>query len=352
MSLLGARGVVRVAQNPGCVLLGAMVLEGIRNEPRFYERVTGEPYPGEYGERHSMRRRGIKFEQMLHANGAAELRRALARFLGERPDRVHVRNLEEEVPGSGDVLRAQRLSRTRRILRDLAAGRPVPHIVIKPQLVLPVGSRMVPVSPDFMALDPELRIYVPGEEKSFIVRDGQADAKDLERTRLQAAVSVEALRHEAARVGLADRVRDRALLIMATPYGLRAAPPVLEDVEGEVAAVRHAIQALESHERVLQELRERVDARLEDLADELPICYQERCLHACTMAPYCRVRVADSPHLLGDRIARMAPPGATLGRMLRLLRGDVPRSPEEAELAQMLEEVRPVVDLLLEVDSA
>ena len=70
MSISGTRGIVRVSKNLACGLQAAMAVEHER-EPDFYRRVTGEEYPGEYGERFSARRRGTKFEAYLHENDAA-----------------------------------------------------------------------------------------------------------------------------------------------------------------------------------------------------------------------------------------------------------------------------------------
>jgi hypothetical protein len=65
MSISGACGLIRNAHNPDCELQAAMVAERVK-EPEFYRRLTGQDYPGEYGERVSARRRGTQFESHLH----------------------------------------------------------------------------------------------------------------------------------------------------------------------------------------------------------------------------------------------------------------------------------------------
>ena len=52
MSTTGAAALSRLAQNPECQLLGAMVMRG-RSETAFFEAVTGRSYDREFGERQS-----------------------------------------------------------------------------------------------------------------------------------------------------------------------------------------------------------------------------------------------------------------------------------------------------------
>lgn len=61
-SIRGSTGLVRLAGNPACKILGAMVMqEG--SEKRLYEQVVGQPYDREFGERQSSKRRGAQFER-------------------------------------------------------------------------------------------------------------------------------------------------------------------------------------------------------------------------------------------------------------------------------------------------
>lgn len=138
MTVSGTRGLVRVSKNLQCEVQAAMVLERVR-EPEFFQRVTGQEYPGEYGERFSARRRGAKFESNLTQNKSALLRRALGPLFGFDPEEMWVRNLGEEIPGPPGEMRAMRLHRTRLILRDLAAGRRIPELLVQPQLRLRTG---------------------------------------------------------------------------------------------------------------------------------------------------------------------------------------------------------------------
>lgn len=339
MTLSGTRGLVRVSKNPACELQAAMAVERVR-EPDFFRAVTGAEYPKEYGERVAARRRGSRFETRLHENNAAELRRVLGEHLRVSADAMVVRNFAEEVPGPPTTMRAARLVRTRRVLADLAAGREVPDVLIQPQLALPTGEggRAEYVSPDFFVLDPRTAMYKPGEEKSFIVRDNRADGADLDLTRRQAAAQILALRHEAALVGLADRVAASAIFVMATPFGLRAAPAVEEDLDAAIVEIERAVAIFDLARRRLTELRAGQQVVLAQIVDELATAPQETCHQSCVMSSYCFRRAGDTPNLLGDAAARLLG-DIELERACALLAGAVaPADDVEEDLVAALAE--------------
>lgn len=344
MSLSGTRGLARISTNPDCELQTAMVVEGVR-EPDFYRQVTGEVYPGEYGERQSARRRGAMFEANLHANNAALLRRALGSKYGWDPEQMTVRNFAEELPGARDGVRAHRLYRMRLILRDLAANRPVPQIVIQPQLQLRAGragGQFMFVSPDFIVLDSRVKMYVPGEEKSFIIRDGVAEPSDLDRTRRQAAAQIIALREEAMRVGLADRVGSRAVFVFATPYGLLPAAPVEEYLDAPMREIANAIDVLEAV-TLRQESRRALDgASLAMMVDDIPINFRDSCFGSCILATKCRERFERTTRELGDRAVEVFE-GVSIERIAELIAGAVPATAIELELAPRLREAQRVL---------
>lgn len=246
MSLSGARGLVRIATNLECQLQAAMVADR-SNETELYREITGHYYPREYGERVSARRRGAKFEANLYQNDAALLRQATGPLYGHNPAKMWVRNFLNEVPGQKEDHRALRVSRFRQILRDLSAGRRVPDLIIQPQVLLAVGrgpTDFLFISPDYAVLDQRSMIYVPGELKSFIVRDVGPNPEDLAPTRLQAAAQIMALRGEAARFGLDGRVSSRAVFVFATPRGLAPTDGVEEQLHAEVDLITRAIAKL------------------------------------------------------------------------------------------------------------
>jgi hypothetical protein len=345
MSLSGTRGLVRVSANPQCEIQAAMAVENVR-EPEFYRRVTGLDYPREYGERLSARRRGTKFEANLHQNDAALLRKALAPLYGYDAEDIRVRNFEDELPGARNSI--ARLSRMRRVLADLADGRNVPHLLIQPQLALPVltNRKVTLIGPDFMILDLSAGIYVPGDEKSFIVRDGVADSADLRLSRRQVAAQVLALRSEARRVGLSERVRDRGAFVLATPFGLAPAPAFEDSLAGEVVAIQRAIVVLQSAGERLSELRRPLGlVALENLFDELRPNYQESCAGTCVMADLCRSRCASQAITLGDRAADVVGADFDADRVVALAAGAAPANVREAEVAETLRDATEVLGI-------
>src|SRR5436190_542662 len=117
MKLAGASAITRIALNPECGRQVVMLRSGL-SEPEFYQRLTGEPYPAEYGERLSARRRGAKFERNAYANNAAQLRAALCQAIGVPEKEIWVRNLEDEQPGGREASRVRRWRSTLAILGD------------------------------------------------------------------------------------------------------------------------------------------------------------------------------------------------------------------------------------------
>jgi hypothetical protein len=339
MSLAGTRGLIRISRNPECELQAAMVLDRVQ-EREFYKSVVGEEFPGEYGERVSARRRGTMFENNLHRDQALLLREALGPMFGFDPNAMVVRNLAEEVPDSDPAHRAKRLALTKAILSDLAAGRPVPHLLIQPQLRLVTGPGERDydhVAPDFMVLDPLVEMFGPGEEKSQILRDGVAATSDLDLARRQAAVQILALRSEVASLGLDDRVRNRAVLVFASPQGLHPSRPVEErGLDAEVFELTRALRVVAEVRKQLQERRGQRAIALPVLAGELATNYQEVCIGMCVMASRCKELAGEGARVLGDAAADLLGPDADLARVSELLAGAVPASPEEAVLAAHL----------------
>jgi hypothetical protein len=337
MSISGARGLIRIAHNLDCELQAAMVAERVK-EPEFYRRLTGQDYPGEYGERVSARRRGMQFEANLHRNAAVLLRQALAPLYDFDPDQMVVRNLEDDVPGRGSQAQVARLERTRAILRDLARGQSVPDLVIHPQFQLAGGptSHLDLIGPDYMVLDTHAGMYVPGEEKSFIVRENIADPVDLDSARRQAAAQVLALRAETRAVGLNSRVTNRAVFVFATPFGLSPSRPVEEQLDAEVFEIGRAVAALQAIRARLVTLRNGGDAPLEQLAEHLQTHFQEQCIAACALARVCKQNYADRAVALGDVAGDLLGGTTPIIRLIDLLHGMTPADDRERVLAVRL----------------
>lgn len=348
MSLAGARGIVRASRIPTCARQAAMVVDHVK-ELEFYRSLVGEDFRGEYGERISAHRRGTAFERAAYDNDAAQLKAALALRFGYQPEDMWARNFAEEIPGPPTTMRAARLHRLSLVFRDLAAGKPVPELLIQPQLRIPVrpeAKYFEYIAPDFMVLDPERRIYLPGELKSFAERDGVASRADLDLPRRQAGVQVIALTALADRVGLADRVDELAVFVYATPYGLKLGPPHLEQIHAECREIRRAITQLAAVHDRLQKLREIEDTTLVNLIDEFPADYQEACHGTCILAGPCKEAAAGTVRELGDEAREMLGPDMATERLIALAEGATPANPLEEELAPALRDAAAVLDAL------
>lgn len=345
MSLGGARGIVRVSENPNCEILPAMVIESAtsRNgrrprETDFYRLVMGREYPGEYGERESARRRGTKFERNQVQNYAALLRQAVAPLYGLDSNVMTVRNFLDEVPGASHAFR---LKRTRHLLRDVANGRTVPDLLIQPQLRLRTGpdpQDYVYISPDFAVFDRVAQMYVPGEIKSFIVRGNVADIADLQRTRRQAAVEIAALRTEADQLGLGDRVENRAAFVFGTAFGLFPNTGHQEDLDGDVRAVMRAVRVIAKARTRLADLKATDGARFEVIVDDLEPNFQEKCVGTCVLVDYCKSRAADLARTLGDVAAEQLGADTSVDKLVVHLVGELPVEPGEAQFVTDLAE--------------
>jgi hypothetical protein len=145
MSLKGSTALIRLAQNPECEILGAMVMqEG--SEKRFYERVLGQPYDREFGERQSSKRRGTQFEQNAYAGDARLLREVLAPFVGLPPEDMRVHNLLDHYPGTKDDARIARLRMTRQLLAGSVAGGIGPRILIQVHIAKNLASSVAEIT--------------------------------------------------------------------------------------------------------------------------------------------------------------------------------------------------------------
>jgi hypothetical protein len=335
-----SRGLIRVSKNPECTLQAAMALENVK-ELEFYKSVTGEEYPGEYGERVAARRRGDKFERNLHQNNAALLRKAIAElFPSLDPEALTVRDFKQEIPGPPTSMHMKRFMRTRLIFGDLLAGKPVPDLVIEPRFSVPSGGQYpgFMVGPDFMALDPLRRIYLPGEIKSFITRANVAEPGDKDMTRRQAAAQVIGERAvlESLKPGAGDKIPNEALFVFATPFGLKPAPAFIEPIDAPVHEMQKALAKMSEVQSKLKALRAGEDLALPLLVEELPSHFQENCLGSCVMSAWCEARHADTARVLGDAAADLLGPDMDLKKLAKLVAGKMRPVGHERELAEQL----------------
>ncbi|MEO7691192.1 MAG: hypothetical protein ABIS51_18055 [Sphingomonas sp.] len=336
MSVKGSTALVRLAGNPECEILGAMVLqEG--SEKRFFERVVGEPYDREFGERQSSKRRGAQFERNANAGDGRLLREAFAPMLGRDADALTVRNLIDDYPGSKDDARIARLRITRGILRDAVAGRAAPDIIIQPQLLLPTRPGPKPyffIAPDLLVWSPPAGTYLPGDLKSFIVRENEVAASDLARVRLQLGAQLLALRHEYDQIDQSIVVPPSGMLLFSKPNGLAPHAPRVEDIGGAIEAVRIGIAAFLRHRQKVNDLR--AGAEPYTVVADLEPHFEDSCLSSCVMAKWCRQRVAEHVADMGD-VAGNVLGDMTMEHLLDLMSGSgVPANDHEAVIAEQL----------------
>jgi hypothetical protein len=339
MTVKGSTALIRLAGNPKCEVLGAMVMqEG--SEKKFYERVVGEPYDREFGERQSSRRRGAQFEQNAYTGDARLLREAIAQTLGIDSEAMTVRNLMDSHPGGKDEARIARLRITRSILRDAVAGSPAPDLIIQPQLLLPTHPGPRPyffIAPDFVVRSPATGLYVPGDLKSFIVRENEVSASDLARVRLQLGAHVLAMRHEYYAIDPEITVEAKGMLVFSKPNGLRPHNPRLEDLGGAVEAIRIGIAAFLRHRARIRELS--AGAEPFTVAADLVANFQDNCLNTCVMAKWCRDRVAGRAADMGDA-ARNILGDVEINRLIGLMNGsETPANEQERVIAEQLREI-------------
>lgn len=339
MSVKGSTALIRLAGNPNCEILGAMVLES-GSEKQFFKNVVGEDYDREFGERQSSKRRGAQFEQNAYAGDARLLRTAFADYLRKSADDVVVRNLYDDHPGTKDDSRIARLQITRKILADANAGRSVPDIIVQPQLLLPTNPGQRPyffIAPDLLVWSPDHGVYCPGDMKSFVVRENEVAPGNLARVRLQLGAQVLALRHEYHRLDQAIAVPAQGMLLFSKPNGLIPHAPRVEDVAGGVEAVRIGISAFLHHRQRIQELG--AGAEPHTVVPDLRPNFQDSCLNTCVMAQWCRQRIAgkaaDMGEAAGDALGNME-----VQRAIDLMSGVVePENDHERLVAQRLREL-------------
>jgi hypothetical protein len=361
--ITSSSALIRSSVNPGCDLVAAVALEQ-QSELEVYRQVTGNEYPGEYGIRPSMRRRGTKFEVNNHVNDAAALRKRVAEafdaFKGD-PQAVMVKDLDLMEPVNGGNIHAGNLNRlklTKQIIRDAYTNKPdVPHLVIHPTFEMPLlkapdgkpllhGSRYL--NPDFMVLLPDHRIYLIGDEKSFIVRDDTVvEASKLDRVRRQIAAGTLAMWSELERISAnAPKLTD-GLLIFATPYGLSAARMVREDLSGEIEQIKKAVPQLQRVAVILATLRTQGLHQLAAMTPQLKTNLRESCYGQCILVDYCEELAENQAVVLGRDVYRLLG-GKTIDEIIDLASRRQSLPAREAALIDSIEQSVSVIGLSLQ----
>jgi len=350
----GARGLERVARNPGCQRLRALTMIGVTPATAMK---TVYKEPDREGQSPFALAAGNRFERAVFENGAArllELYRSAGRLTTAECKIVVVPEL---APGATAATMARRRAETERLFQHKVRRDPrAPNIIVKARI--PVALLGVPhdTEPDVLVAADSDAFYGPVEVKSYPDRAGKTNAADIRSACRQAAVAVIGLRHAVEQLRLGDPrqlVPAAADLVLRRPGSFR---PTLRPMTlaGEVHSLE---RALDEAPRNLEELEALIDAITPgasldeaEVLDAVPPNYVEACREHCALAPKCKQAAAacGDPVLIGSQAREELAAAGSLGRAVDLLRGRAqPRTAEEralqARLQQSLGEYRQAV---------
>jgi hypothetical protein len=131
-------------------------------------------------------------------------------------------------------------------------------------------------------------------------------------------------------------VLDRAVFVLATPFGLTPAPAVEEPLGAEVYEAGQAVGILRQARQLLIDARRTTPVALEQLVDEIPTNFQDRCIGTCILTSWCERNRAGSAAVLGDAAADVFGPNTSVARIIQLTGGAPPQTAREAELQRLL----------------
>jgi hypothetical protein len=350
----GARGLERVARNPGCERLRSLTIANIKPATAV-EKVYGEV--PEEGQSPFALSAGNLFEELLYENGAQRLLELYRRQGRLGPSDTKVVIVPDHAPGTRAEDMARREALTRRILRmKLGGDRRAPNVVVKPRLAVRLVGEDHFIEPDAIVAADDDPFYRPVEIKSYADRRGKTEQSDLRSGLRQAAVAAVALRQFRERLGaghLDGRV-ERFVpaicdLVLKRP-GSFGATLNANTIEGEVASIERAIDESPRNLAELEALLEAIGpgASLDDpeVLNAVPHRYEPGCKEHCAMHRICKAQAMreGDPVVLGERAQEELAPAGSLGRVYELLGGAEPRTPEEAELQRRLIEADEVLE--------
>ena len=318
----GARGLERVARNPGCLRLRTLVMIGVIPASAARD-IYG--FPAEAEESHFALSAGNKFERRLLENGVSgllDLYRAAGR-LGFTECRVCF--VPDLLPRFQFAEASKRWELTDSLLlKKLVRDPEAPNILIKPRLPVPLLGLDHDIEPDALVAADAERFYTPVEIKSYPDRGGKTDPADVRNACRQVAVAVVALRHAASRLGVADPeslVPATADLILRRPGSnfpvLRSMP-----LKGEVYSIA---RVQNEADRTMDEVKGLIPpgSTLDDptTLDLIPNNYLESCRENCALAGVCKRQAiaTGNPVLLGNRVKEELAGAGSINRALALL---------------------------------
>jgi hypothetical protein len=335
----GARGIERVARNPGCLRLRAVTIAGIT--PATAAKLLGlEDREGQSPFALSL---GQQFERRMLQNGAAEvltLYRNSGR-LGVTESKVV--NLDELASGPSLKARRRRESETLRLLRAKIAGDPAaPNLIVRPRLNISLVGVPHPIEPDYLVAADADRFYLPGELKSYPDRDGKTAPADIRSACRQAAVGAVALLQWLRSQGLDPNLyqldhADLVLRVTGLFMGTLRHMSIVSEIDSIQRAIAEAPTNLDELEDMLG-----AGASLDDPAvlGSVPNAYRSNCKEHCALWEHCREQAlaARQPNVLGDVAAEQLAAAGSIDRAIELMTGTgaAPRNAGEANLARTL----------------
>lgn len=283
---LTSRDLSAISANETCErLVRARVMR--LTDQEAYQLITGQVLPSGRGERTAALRHGKVFDQHLIEDGARALLGSLGPVVDMDPGTVRITNIVDQTrEASTDALTAA-VQLTHQSLQWAAAGKPDCDLLVQPALRLSQlewGNTVV--RPDFLVLNPATGWYWPLEAKAYPALDGMIDPAERRAIRLQAAVQVIALQDYARLHAPHVQLANEALLVVASPFGLRPEPAFLEDLGAEVEQITRAVTAINGQVASLYAGTSR--ARQATSLREAGWHFQESCLVGCGLARFCR----------------------------------------------------------------
>lgn len=340
-----ARSLAALENNPRCALRA--VLDASGSDKAAIAAHAG--YPSQFGQSIFAITRGNSFEQMVKADGCAELLRVLRETLELTPSEAGYRGLEDV---GGDGSPAARHARTTQLLVAAARGAGDSTLYDHPMLKLVVGGHPVYLEPDLVAFRIRDRFHVV-EIKSFPIIDGQADPALVRSATTQACAYIIALRAMLAEAGIEpDAVSEKIILVSPKNFTNRPTGAFVDARK----QVRNLARQLARIERIgdLVELLppdltfdlaaddtgkpQRPAHELAAALEQVPATYRPDCLNHCEMAFFCRsrARACASLDVLGPAVREHLGGIDTATMALGLARGQLTPDDDQTEMALAL----------------
>ena len=338
---LTARGIAALASNPGCRRRAILDAAAIRKD----EVAAYAGYPVPFGQSPFAITREKAFKAQLTGDPGGLFLAVLREALDLDITEVGYTDLGADDAEEGPLNLDLRHAQTQQALTAAPEHRGT--LFYHPLLRFRVGGRYAYLEPDLVTFRHDDTFHVV-EIKSFPVIDGQGDPASVSAAALQGAVYVLALRDL---LGTAAAVHHETVLITPKDFGNTPLASRV-DVRKHVGVVTRQLSRLDQIPALLAPLPAgltfdlaRDDKRVpqRDRADlvsalkQVEACYAPECLANCEMCYFCRDEASGQTAVLGKSVREDLGAIESIGRVLRLARGDgPPPPPDQAEAAAIL----------------